>query len=39
MTFLFGLWFGVATYQTPRPSYPYYDTQKPAAAMERADAS
>ena len=29
MTLLFGLWFGVATYQTPRPSYPYYDTQKP----------
>ena len=27
--FLFGLWFGVAMYQTPRPSYPYYNTQKP----------
>jgi hypothetical protein len=27
--FLVGLWFGVAMYQTPRPSYPYYDTQKP----------
>ena len=26
---LFGLWFGVSTYHTPRPSYPYYDTQKP----------
>jgi hypothetical protein len=26
---LFGLWFGIATYQAPRPSYPYYDTQKP----------
>jgi len=24
-----GLWFGVPTYQAPRPSYPYYDTQKP----------
>jgi hypothetical protein len=30
LTFLFGLWFGVSTYRTPRPSYPYYDTQKPA---------
>ena len=30
MTFLFGLWFGVSMYRTPRPSYPYYDTQKPA---------
>ena len=30
MTFLFGLWFGASMYQTPRPSYPYYDTQKPA---------
>jgi hypothetical protein len=30
LTFLFvGLWFGVSTYQAPRPSYPYYDTQKP----------
>src|SRR5437763_8221062 len=29
LIFLFGLWFGVLTYQTPRPSYPYYDTQKP----------
>ena len=29
LTFLFGLWFGVSTYHTPRPSYPYYDTQKP----------
>jgi len=26
---LVGLWFGVSTYHTPRPSYPYYDTQKP----------
>jgi hypothetical protein len=24
------LWFGVSAYHTPRPSYPYYDTQKPA---------
>ena len=29
LTFLFGLWFGVSTYHAPRPSYPYYDTQKP----------
>ena len=30
LTFLFvGLWFGVSTYYAPRPSYPYYDTQKP----------
>jgi hypothetical protein len=29
MTLLFGLWFGVATYLAPRPSFPYYDTQKP----------
>src|SRR5438270_12854751 len=30
LTFLFfGLSFGVSTYHTPRPSYPYYDTQKP----------
>src|SRR5438067_8230486 len=30
LTFLFvGLWFGVSTYHTPTPSYPYYDTQKP----------
>ena len=29
MALLFGLWFGVATYLAPRPSYPYYDTQKP----------
>jgi hypothetical protein len=26
---LFGLWFGIATYHAPRPSYPYYDTQNP----------
>jgi len=24
-----GLWFGVSMYHPPRPSYPYYDTQKP----------
>ena len=24
-----GLWFGVPTSHAPRPSYPYYDTQKP----------
>ena len=29
LTFLFGLSFGVSTYHTTRPSYPYYDTQKP----------
>jgi len=29
LAFLFGLWIGVSTYHTPRPSYPYYDTQKP----------
>ena len=29
LAFLFGLWIGVSTYLTPRPSYPYYDTQKP----------
>ena len=27
--FLLWLWFDVSTYQAPRPSYPYYDTQKP----------
>jgi hypothetical protein len=27
--FVFALWFGVSTYQAPRASYPYYDTQKP----------
>jgi hypothetical protein len=26
---LVGLWFGVSTHRAPRPSYPYYDTQKP----------
>jgi hypothetical protein len=26
---LFGLWINVSTLHTPRPSYPYYDTQKP----------
>ena len=25
---LFWLWFGVSTYDAPRASYPYYDTQK-----------
>jgi hypothetical protein len=29
LAFVFWLWFGVSTYQTPRASYPYYDTQKP----------
>ncbi len=29
LTLLVGLWFGVSTYHAPRPSYPYYDTQKP----------
>jgi hypothetical protein len=29
LVFLFSLWIGVSTYHTPRPSYPYYDTQKP----------
>jgi hypothetical protein len=29
LIFLFGLWFGVSMYHAPRPSYPYYDTQKP----------
>ena len=29
LAFLLGLWIGVSTYHTPRPSYPYYDTQKP----------
>jgi hypothetical protein len=30
LAFLFvGLWFGVSTHRAPRPSYPYYDTQKP----------
>jgi hypothetical protein len=28
LTLLFGLWFGVSMYHAPRPSYPYYDTQK-----------
>jgi hypothetical protein len=28
LTLLFGLWFGVSIYHAPRPSYPYYDTQK-----------
>jgi len=31
LTVLFvGLWFGVSTYHPLRPSYPYYDTQRPA---------
>ncbi len=29
LTFLFGLALSVSTYHGPRPSYPYYDTQKP----------
>ena len=29
LTLLVGLWFGVSMYHAPRPSYPYYDTQKP----------
>ena len=30
LAFLFVLlWFGVSTHRAPRPSYPYYDTQKP----------
>ncbi len=29
LTLLIGLWFGVSMYHAPRPSYPYYDTQKP----------
>ena len=30
LSFLFvALWFGVSTHRAPRPSYPYYDTQKP----------
>jgi hypothetical protein len=27
--FVFWVWSGVSTYRAPRPSYPYYDTQKP----------
>ena len=27
--FLFWLWFGASKDHTPRPSYPYYDTQEP----------
>ena len=27
--FLFWLWFGASKGHTPRPSYPYYDTQRP----------
>ena len=27
--FLLWLWFDVSTYRAPRPTYPYYDTQKP----------
>jgi len=30
--FVLCLWFGVSTYQAPRASYPYYDTQKPVPA-------
>jgi len=30
LSFLFvALWFGVSTHRAPRPSYPYYNTQKP----------
>jgi hypothetical protein len=29
LAFVLCLWFGVSTYQGPRASYPYYDTQKP----------
>ena len=29
LALLFGLRIGLSTYHTPRPSYPYYDTQKP----------
>lgn len=29
LVFLVGFWFGVSMYRAPRPSYPYYDTQKP----------
>jgi hypothetical protein len=27
--FVSWLWFGVSTYQAPRTTFPYYDTQKP----------
>jgi hypothetical protein len=27
--FVFSLWFDVSTPIAPRPTYPYYDTQKP----------
>jgi hypothetical protein len=27
--FVFGMWFNVSTPTAPRPTYPYYDTQKP----------
>lgn len=26
---VFGMWFDVSTPTAPRPTYPYYDTQKP----------
>jgi hypothetical protein len=29
LTIFFGIWFGVSTYHTPRPSYPNDDMQKP----------
>jgi hypothetical protein len=30
LSFLFvALWFGVSTHRASRPSYPYYDSQKP----------
>src|SRR5207248_7707134 len=27
--FFAAVWFGVSAYHAPRPTYPYYDTQKP----------
>ena len=33
LTLLVGLWFGVSMYHAPRPSYPYYDTQKPVGEL------
>jgi hypothetical protein len=27
--FLFWIWFDVSTHHAPRPSYPYYDAEKP----------
>ena len=34
--FVFWLWFGVSTHHAPLASYPYYDTQKACATVERA---